>query len=131
MDHREISRRYLRELLGGMLIYIILLVSSLTLLKSIDLTGTPLLAALVAIAPAIGVVLVMLALMRLLRDSDEFLQRIQLQATAFAAGVTAMVTFSYGFLENVGLPKFPTFAVLPMMILLWGLGLAYFNRRYE
>jgi hypothetical protein len=64
-------------------------------------------------------------------DSDELQQRVQLLATSFSAAVTGLVTFSYGFLENVGFPKFPTFLIFPMLIAIWGISLGYFSRKYQ
>jgi hypothetical protein len=52
-------------------------------------------------------------------------------ATSLSAALTGFITFSYGFLENVGFPKFPTFLVLPMLIAIWGISLGYFSRRYQ
>jgi hypothetical protein len=54
-----------------------------------------------------------------------------LLATSFSAAVTGLVTFSYGFLENVGFPKFPTFFIFPMLIAIWGISLGYFSRKYR
>jgi hypothetical protein len=69
--------------------------------------------------------------MRLLADSDELQQRLHLLAITVAAVLTGFITFTYGFLENLGFPPFPTIWILPMMITLWGLGLGYFSRRYR
>jgi hypothetical protein len=85
----------------------------------------------ISLAPAIPVAFVILAIMRMLNDSDELQQRVQLLATSFSAAVTGLVTFSYGFLENVGFPKFPTFFIFPMLIAIWGISLGYFSRKYR
>ena len=77
------------------------------------------------------VAFVILAIMRLLADSDELQQRVQLMATSFSAAVTGIITFSYGFLENVGFPKFPTFFIFPMLIAIWGISLGNFGRKYQ
>ncbi|MCI0552584.1 MAG: hypothetical protein L0287_16660, partial [Anaerolineae bacterium] len=74
---------------------------------------------------------VIVSLMRMIRDSDELQQRVQLLAISLSAALTGLITFSYGFLENVGFPKFPTFFVFPMLILIWGISLGYFTRRYQ
>jgi hypothetical protein len=66
-----------------------------------------------------------------LLNGDELQQRIQLLAIGFAAGVTGLLTFSYGFLEMIGMPHLSSIWVLPMMILLWGIGMAYFSRKYQ
>jgi hypothetical protein len=47
-----------------------------------------------------------------------------------AFGGTALLTFSYGFLENVGFPHFSWIWVLPLMVALWGLGGALASLRY-
>jgi hypothetical protein len=52
-------------------------------------------------------------------------------AITFSAVLTGLLTFSYGFLENIGFPKLPTFAIFPMLFVLWGIGLGYFTRRYQ
>jgi len=49
----------------------------------------------------------------------------------FSAIVTGLITFSYGFLENVGFPRFPTLFVFPLMILLWGIGAGIFAGKYK
>ena len=43
------------------------------------------------------------ALVRQYRRVDEFIRRLLLENTALAAGVTAVLTFSYGFLETPAL----------------------------
>ena len=66
-----------------------------------------------------------LALARL----DEVAKRTQMQALGFSMVATALVTFGYGFLEGGGLPHLNWTFVLPLIALLWGLGLAVLNLR--
>jgi hypothetical protein len=129
MNQKQLMQRYNKELIGASLIYAIVLIASITLLKKFDFPQ--IWRVVISIAPSIPVALVILAIMRLLINSDELQQRIQLFATAFSAAVTGFVTFSYGFLENVGFPKFSTFLVFPMLVLIWGLSLRYFEKRYQ
>ena len=129
MNRRQVTRRYVKEFLIAMSTYVIVLILSISILNRIELPKVWQIV--ISLAPALPVAFVILVLMRLLIDSDELQQRVQLLATSFAAAVTGLITFSYGFLENVGFPRFPTFAVLPMLFVLWGIGLAYFTRRYE
>ena len=129
VNQTPVMKQYIKELLGACILYAVVLIASVTMLKQYEL---PRIGQIVlSIAPAIPVGLVILAMMRLLIHSDELQQRIQLFATAFAAAFTGFVTFSYGFLENVGFPKFPTFLVFPMLVLVWGAGLRYFEKRYQ
>lgn len=129
MKRKQVGQRYVRDLIVSMFAYIILLTASLVVLKTFDLPWLG--QAAISLLPAIPVIFVVLAIMRLLIDSDEFEQRLQLMATALSAAITGMVTFSYGFLENVGFPKFPTFMVFPMLVAFWGIGMFFFGRRFK
>lgn len=129
MNQKNLMRRYSKELLWSMVAYTIILIASLTVLKNYEFSKFWQIV--ISLSPAIPVAFVILAIMRLLMDSDELQQRVQLLATSFSAAVTGLVTFSYGFLENVGFPKFPTFFIFPMLIAIWGISLGYFNRKYQ
>lgn len=129
MKQKQVMRRYMRELLVSMSIYIVILIASVSILERTELPQVW--QVVITLLPAIPVAFVILAIMRMLIDSDELQQRIQLFATAFSAALTGFITFSYGFLENVGFPKFSTFLVFPMLILIWGFSLGYFTRKYQ
>ncbi|HKI53357.1 MAG TPA: hypothetical protein VJ987_04475 [Anaerolineales bacterium] len=129
MKQKNIMRRYMKELFSAMIAYTAILIISLTVLKNYEFSKFWQIV--ISLSPAIPVAFVILAIMRLLIDSDELQQRVQLLATSFSAAVTGLVTFSYGFLENVGFPKFPTFFIFPMLIAIWGISLGYFNRKYQ
>jgi hypothetical protein len=129
MNQKNIMRRYTKELLLSMGAYAVILMISITVLKNYEFSKFWQIV--ISLSPAIPVAFVILAIMRLLVDSDELQQRVQLLATSFSAAVTGIITFSYGFLENVGFPKFPTFFIFPMLIAIWGLGLGYFSRKYK
>jgi len=129
MNQKNLMRRYTRELLLSMVAYTVILITSLTVLKNYEFNKFWQIV--ISLSPAIPVAFVILAIMRLLIDSDELQQRVQLLATSFSAAVTGLITFSYGFLENIGFPKFPTFLIFPMLIAIWGISLGYFSRRYK
>lgn len=129
MNQTPVMRRYTKELIWSALIYAIVLIVSITALKRYDFPRVWQIV--ISILPAIPVGFVIFAMMRLLINSDELQQRIQLFATALSAALTGFITFSYGFLENVGLPKFPTFLVFPMLVFIWGISLRYFEKRYQ
>jgi len=129
MNPKQVMRRYVKEFLIRMSTYVIVLILSISILKRVELPKFWQIV--ISLAPALPVAFIILVLMRLLIDSDELQQRVQLLATSFAAALTGLITFSYGFLENVGFPKFPTFFIFPLMIVLWGISLAYFSKRYQ
>lgn len=129
MTQKQIMKRYVREFLLSIVAYALILLASIYAIQNIAMAK--LLQIIVAVAPGIPVVFVLGAVLRLLKDSDELQQRVNMLAIAFSAVLTGLLTFSYGFLENIGFPKLPTFAVFPMLFVLWGIGLGYFTRRYQ
>ena len=129
MNQKELMRRYIRELISSSIIYAIVLIVSISVLKQVEFPRVW--QVIISLSPVIPVAFVILAIMRLTIYSDELQQRIQLYAVSFSAALTGLITFSYGFLENVGFPKFPTFFVLPMLIFIWGMSLRYFEKRYQ
>jgi hypothetical protein len=69
--------------------------------------------------------------LRELRRMDELQRRIQLEALAFSFAGTAIVSFSYGFLEGLGYPRLSMFTVWPLLAVLWVAGLVLARRRYQ
>ena len=69
---------------------------------------------------------------RSIRGLDEMQQRIQLEALAFAFAGTGVLTTTYAFLANAGLPAIDwgTY-VWPLMVLLWVIGVLMAHRRYR
>ncbi|MGH2365578.1 MAG: hypothetical protein ACRDGF_05055 [Chloroflexota bacterium] len=62
---------------------------------------------------------------------DEFQRKLFAESITFAFGGTALLTFSYGFLQNVGFPRVSWFAVWPLRAVLWGIGSLVAYRRYR
>jgi len=129
MNQKELMHRYTRELIWSSIIYSIVLIVSISVLKQFEFSKAWQI--IISLSPVIPVAFVILAIMRLMIYSDELQQRIQLYAISFSAALTGLITFSYGFLANVGFPKFPTFFVLPMLIFIWGMSLRFFEKRYQ
>lgn len=84
-----------------------------------------------ALTPVVPAIFGMIAFMRFLGRIDELQRHIQLEALAFGFAGAGILTFSYGFLENVGFPHLNWFLVLPLMTSLWGIGLAIASRKYR
>lgn len=85
----------------------------------------------VAVLPVVPAALVIWLTVRTLGRLDEVRKRIQMQALGFSMAGTALLTFGYGFLEAVGLPDLNPTLVLPLMTVLWGIGLAVLAVRYR
>ena len=123
------SKQYLKELSLAFAAYGVLLVASIELLQHVAI-ATPW-RDLVALSPMLAAVIMPWVILRELRRMDELQMRIQLEALGFSFAGTAVLTFSYGFLEGLGYPRLSMFAVWPIMAVLWIVGLLLARRRYE
>jgi len=112
MHERKILFRYLGEMLGTLILY------TLVLVVSIDL-GRPMaegvVRTLVLFSPMVPVLLMIVVVVRYFRRVDEFMRLRFLENWAMTGGITAVWTFTYGFLENAGMPRLSMFTVFPMM----------------
>jgi hypothetical protein len=125
------TKRYLREFIYSMSAYVFTLITSIIMVGFLaDYPMNPA-RIIVALAPIIPVIFMIVAFLRYLNGIDELQQRIQLLAIGFAAGTTSLLAFSYGFLENVGFPPISLMWVFPVMVGLWGIGLFFISRKYQ
>jgi hypothetical protein len=129
MKQDQVFKRYYKEFGVSMSIYVITVIASVSILTKFEFPQA--IKAVIALTPIIPTILVIIAIMRGLRDSDELQQKVQFNAIMFSAITTGMITFGYGFLEGIGFPKFPTIWILPMMFGLWGISLGYFWKKYQ
>ena len=120
-------RPFVTQFALSMLAYVVVLIASILLLQRNPEAWWrfP-----VALSPVIPALIGMQVIVRVAREMDELQQRIQLEAVAFSLGSTAMLTFSYGFLEGVGFPHLNWTFVLPVIVALWGIGQVIARRRY-
>ena len=119
--------RYVIEFGGAMLAYVVLLPLSIFAYRAVDQDA---LRAMVAVVPVVPTLLGLAAIMRAVRRMDELERRIHFEAVTFAFAATALLTFTYGLLENVDFPRISLTWILPLMVALWGLGQALARRRY-
>ncbi len=122
------NKRYTVELFSTLAVYAVLLVGSIELLQHTSLPDPWRTA--VALSPMLACVVCCLVVLRQLRRMDEMQRRIQLEALGFAFAGTAMLSFSYGFLEGLAYPRLSMFTIWPVMAVLWCLGLVLARRRY-
>ncbi len=123
-------KRYYYEMGASLALYAVVLIVSLTLLQHPESFGMPL-RIVISLAPVIPAGLMCWAIIRNLRRMDEMHLRIQFEALGFAFAASALLTFSYGFLENVGFPHLSWLMVWPVMGVMWIIGLAVARRRYQ
>lgn len=112
----------------ALLAYLMLLIGSVTLLRANTQASWRYVVAVVPVLPA---ALVVYLFVRRLARADELQRRIQIEAFGFALAATALLTFTYGFLEGAGMPHLNWTFILPLMAVLWGVGTAIFTLRYR
>lgn len=133
MKPMEAMIRSLRDVAIWLLAYAIVLTGSASML--LHPSSSQIVNILIAISPVVPVMFILRAVVQLLQHSDELQQKIQLLSIGFSATATALGTFAYGLLEfHIGYPAFPPIPsafILPLMVLLWTIGMLYFRWRYR
>ncbi|SMH62437.1 hypothetical protein [Azospirillum agricola] len=118
MTRNGTLRRGAVELAGAMLLYTLVLIGSLTLVQSMpEGVGRTL----VAVSPMLPCLVTVWVMLRQFRRLDEYLRLKMMEDIVVAAAITALATFTYGFLENMGWPQISMFAVWPVMGTAWAL----------
>ena len=123
------SSRYQKELWTALAVYGVMLVGSIQLLTHTDVARPW--RDLIALSPMLPAAATAWVVLRELRRMDELQRRIQLEALGFSFAGTAILTFSYGFLEGLGYPRLSMFTVWPILAALWLVGLVLARRRYQ
>lgn len=108
MYDKRIKNAYFREMLGAVLLYGALLVLAIRIGRPME-EGA--LRTLLLVSPMIGFGLMLWAIARHIGRVDEYIRRLILESVSLGAGITAGLTFTYGFLENAGFPRLSMFSV--------------------
>ena len=117
MLEREAKKKYITELGVAMVLYAVVLVVSIKYGRPME-PGIG--RTLALMAPVIPLLLAVWAIVRQFGRMDEFVRLRSLESFAAGAGITAAITFSYGFLETAGYPRLSMFAVWGILGLSWG-----------
>ena len=126
---KAVHRLYLKEFSLAMAAYVVVLLIAVTLINISPSSAwwrIPL-----ALSPVVPIIFAMFAYMRFVSHIDELQRRIQFEALAFGFGISGILAFSYGFLEDVGFPHLSWTFVFPLMIAFWGIGAVIASRRYR
>lgn len=121
-------KTYVVRFTSAMVIYAFLLIAASLIVQRMP-EGNPLRYALMLL-PVIPIVFGLLAFVRFFESIDEMQKSIHLYALAFAFAASGLLSFTYGLLETVGLPRLSWVWIFPMMIAFWGIGSWLASRRY-
>jgi hypothetical protein len=109
---KRVTRTYLTEMFTAMAVYFVLLYVSITYAR--PMPDSALRTALLVV-PMLGFLLMIRAIARQVARVDEYARQMLLESLALTAGLTAGLSFTYGFLETAGFPRLSMFAVWGMM----------------
>lgn len=123
------GKTYIIRFTSAMAIYSILLIATTLITQRLP-DGNPLKFGLIVL-PVIPVVFALLAFVRFFESMDELQKSIHLYALAFAFAASGLISFTYGLLENAGLPQLSWVWIFPMMIAFWGIGSWLASRKYR
>ena len=112
-------------------VYAVLLIGSLILVDKNLVPWLPM-RVIVGLSPMIGAFGILSLVMREYRAGDELQKKIVSESIMFAFGATAIITFSYGFLQRtIGAPELSYFWVWAVLASTWMVGSFIARRRYK
>ncbi len=127
-----LRRRYLREILPPTVAYLVAVLLSTWLVKRVDAEW---LRALVALLPVPPIALMLRAIVRYIRDTDELQQKIELAAVSIATASVSMLYLTCGFLQLAEVIDIPAATamiwVFPMICIVYGVAKVAVSRRYS
>lgn len=118
MREGEANKKYRLEMGIAGLLYLVVLIGSISMGKNLP-EGTA--RTLVLLSPIVPVMLTVWAIARHFGRMDEYIRLRSLETLSIAAAVTAGLSFTYGFLEGAGFPKLSMFWVWGVMGGTWAL----------
>lgn len=122
------TKRFLVHFWLGMAVYASAVTISTLLLANIQDGALRIASALIPVLPMIAMASLVI---RHIRHLDELARKVHLEGLAVGFVGTALITFSYGFLETAGFPRLSMFMVWGLMASLWAVGSLFAWRRYR
>lgn len=122
------ARRRSRIFAGWCLAWAITFVAASWLLRG-EAAATPV-NGFIALVPTVVGLLLIRAYVRFFRSADELVQKVHLEALAFAVGAGFLFMSGYGLLERIGAPPINVSDPVAVIALAWALGQLLAMRRY-
>jgi hypothetical protein len=126
------GKRYIRAMWPILIFYSLALFGSIWVIKH-GIASLPL-RAVIAVLPALAIVLLMRAALRYLREIDELQRRIETEAIGAASLLVSVLYFAGGLLQKAKVIEIGSATamiwVFPMLMLFYGIAKFVFTRRY-
>lgn len=85
----------------------------------------------VALTPIVPIAAVFASIVQLMQNIDELERQIRLEALAIAAGVTAILAITYGFLEVAQFPRPSAWFTYAVVMISWAIATPFVARKYR
>jgi hypothetical protein len=122
------ARRYFIQLGAAMVSYCIVLFATMRVLDHFHPEGA---LRYIALAPLVPIAFLIPAVARFLTDTDELERRLVTESFAIGAGVTAILSVTYGFLENAGFAHLSAWWTWSVVMGASAVARIALNRRYQ
>ena len=126
------GKRYIRALLPIMGFYSLALFASIWVIKQ-GIASIPL-RAVIAVSPALAILMLMWAALRYLREIDELQRRIETEAIGIASMLVSVLYFAGGLLDKAKVLHFDAASVMiwvfPLLMLCYGAAKFFVTKRY-
>lgn len=117
MHETNINQTYRKELFGSLMLYVVVLFTSIWFAKDMADGAAR---TLVALTPALPIFAALWAVVRHFQRMDEYLRIWNLELIAIAGAITALSSVTYGFMEGIGFPRLSMFVIWPLFVGSWG-----------
>ncbi len=84
-----------------------------------------------AITPLVPLIVVFISAIQVMRGIDELERQIHIESLAIAAGVTALLSVTYGFLEVAHFPRPSAWYTYSVVMIAWLIATPFVTRRYK
>jgi hypothetical protein len=127
----QAKRRYYIEFGAAMVAYVIVILVSRTLLHGRLRDASDAWQIGVAVLPIIPTLFVFIAVLRLLRRTDELYRQICVDSLAIAGGVTVLLAITYGLIEGGRVPYLSAWWTYTTFMTAWLIATFFVQRRYR
>ena len=114
MKQRNSGKQYMKEFGGAMVLYAVTLIG---VNYYYDNNPDTVRAWVLALLPMVPTLLAAWAIVRHIGRVDEMYRKLMTEAYAIGGVITALATFTYGFLEGIGLPQISMIWILPFYVM--------------
>ncbi len=84
-----------------------------------------------ALTPLIPIAAIFIFAVQMFQGIDELERQIHIEALAIAAGITAILSVTYGFLEVAGFPHISAWYTYSLVMIAWAIATPFVSRKYK